>query len=62
MAYTKAKLKRSGDKASPCFRRFWTGKITDKYLPIRALLQILLKLILIRLTGFTGTPYSTRMS
>jgi hypothetical protein len=30
MAYSKAKLKSSGDKASPCFRPFWTGKLSDK--------------------------------
>jgi hypothetical protein len=27
MAYSKAKLKSSGDKASPCFRPFWIGKL-----------------------------------
>jgi hypothetical protein len=34
MAYSKAKLKSSGDKASPCFKPFWTGKLSDKCLPI----------------------------
>jgi hypothetical protein len=33
MAYSKAKLKSSGDKASPCFRPFWIGKLSDKCLP-----------------------------
>jgi hypothetical protein len=32
MAYSKAKLKRSGDKASPCFRPFWIGISNFKYL------------------------------
>jgi hypothetical protein len=35
MAYSKAKLKSSGDRASPCFRPFWIGKLSDKCLPIR---------------------------
>jgi hypothetical protein len=30
MAYSKAKLKSSGDKASPCFRPFWIGKLVAK--------------------------------
>jgi hypothetical protein len=34
MAYSKAKLKSSGDKASPCFRPFWIGKLSDKCSPI----------------------------
>jgi hypothetical protein len=38
MAYSKAKLKSSGDKASPCFRPFWIEKLSDKCLPIRTLL------------------------
>jgi hypothetical protein len=27
MAYSRAKLKSNGDKASPCFRPFWIGKL-----------------------------------
>jgi hypothetical protein len=34
MAYAKVKLKSSGDKASPYFRPFWIGKLSDKTLPI----------------------------
>jgi hypothetical protein len=30
MAYSRAKLKSSGDKASPCFRPFWIGKLSDQ--------------------------------
>jgi hypothetical protein len=32
MANYKAKLKSIGDKASPSFRQFWTGKLSDKCL------------------------------
>jgi hypothetical protein len=32
MAYSKAKLKSNGDRASPCFRPFWIGDVSDKYL------------------------------
>jgi hypothetical protein len=34
MAYSKAKLKSNGDKASPCLRPFWMGNLSDKYLPV----------------------------
>jgi hypothetical protein len=30
MAYSKAKLKSSGDKVSHCFRSFWIGKLSEK--------------------------------
>jgi hypothetical protein len=53
-------LKSSGDKASPCFRSFWIGKLLDKYLPIRTLLYVSFKRILISLTSFVGTPNSIR--
>jgi len=32
MVYFKAKLKNSGDKASPCFRQFWTGNASDIFM------------------------------
>jgi hypothetical protein len=32
MAYSKAKLKSNGDRASPCFRPFLTGNAPDKLL------------------------------
>jgi hypothetical protein len=35
MAYSKAKLKSSGDKASPCFRPFSMLNLLDRFLPIR---------------------------
>jgi len=37
MAYSKAKLKSNGDKASPCFKTFLIGNISDKSLPTRTL-------------------------
>jgi hypothetical protein len=38
MAYSKGKLNSSGDKASPCLRPFWIGKLSDKCLLIQTLL------------------------
>jgi hypothetical protein len=32
MAYSKAKLKSNGDKASPCFKPFLIGNVSDKWL------------------------------
>jgi hypothetical protein len=61
MAYSKAKLKSSDDKASPCFRPFWIGKLSDKCLPIRTLLYVSFKHIFISLTSFMGTPTSVRI-
>jgi hypothetical protein len=40
MAYSKARLESSGDRASPCFRPFWIGKLSDKCLPMQILLQV----------------------
>jgi hypothetical protein len=42
MAYSKAKLKSNGDKASPCFRPFWTGKLSDKCLSIWTFICIII--------------------
>jgi hypothetical protein len=61
MAYSKAKLKSSGDKAYPCFRPFCIGKLSDKYLPIRSLLYVLFKHILISPISFRSTPDSIRL-
>jgi hypothetical protein len=30
-AYSKAKLKSSGSKTSPCFRQFWIGSSSDRF-------------------------------
>jgi hypothetical protein len=61
MAYSKAKLKSGGDRASPYFRSFWIGKLSDKCLPIWTLLYVSFKHILITLTSFMGTPNSMRI-
>jgi hypothetical protein len=61
VAYSKGKLESSGDKASPCFRPFWIGKLSDKWLPIQALIYISFKDILIGLISFMGTPNSMRI-
>jgi hypothetical protein len=56
MAYSEAKFKNNGDKASHCFRSFLIGNVSDKSLPARTLLQVSLKHILVSLTSFLGTP------
>jgi hypothetical protein len=58
MAYSKAKLKSIGDRASPCFRPFWIGKLSDKCMD---LLYVSLKHILIRLASFLGTADAVRL-
>jgi hypothetical protein len=58
---SKAKLKSSGDKASPCFKPFWIGKLSDQYLPIRTLLYVSFKQILMSLANFMGIPNSIKM-
>jgi hypothetical protein len=47
MAYSKAKLKSSGDKASLYFIPVWIGNLSDKCLPIRTLMYVSFKHILI---------------
>jgi hypothetical protein len=61
MAYPKAKLKSSGDEASPGLRKFWIGKLSDKCLSLRALLYVSFKHILISLNSFMGNPNSMRL-
>jgi len=46
MAHSKAHLKTNGDKAS-CFRLFLTENISDRFLPMRTLLYVSFKYILI---------------
>jgi hypothetical protein len=60
MAYSKAKLESSGDKASACFRPFWIGKLSDKCLPVWSLFYGSFNGNLISLTSFMGTPNSMR--
>jgi hypothetical protein len=59
MAYSKAKLKSSGDKASPCFRLFWIGKLSENVYLYG--LHVLFKDILINLSSFVVTPKSMRV-
>jgi hypothetical protein len=54
MAYSKATLKNSGDKASPCFKPFWIVRPSDKCLPVLTLLCISFKRFVISLTHFMG--------
>jgi hypothetical protein len=61
MAYSKVKLKSSGDRASPYFMPFRVRKLSDKCLPIWTLLYVSFKHILIILTNFLGTPNSIRI-
>jgi hypothetical protein len=61
MAYSKAKLKSGGDKASPYFKPFGIGKLSDKCLPIQTLLYVSFKHILMSLTNFMGIPNSVRI-
>jgi hypothetical protein len=61
MAYYRAKLKSSGNKASSCFKPFWIGKLSDKCLPIWTLLYVSFKHILISLTNFMGIQNSIRI-
>jgi hypothetical protein len=61
MAYSKAKLKSSSDKASHCFRPFWIRKLSDKCLPIQTLLYVSFKHILISLSSFMDTQNSMRI-
>ena len=61
MAYSKAKLKSSGDRASPYFKPFLTGNLSDTFLPTRTLLYVSVRLIFINLTSFLGIPNSMRI-
>jgi hypothetical protein len=51
----------SGDKVSHCFSPFWLGKLSDKCLPIRTLLYVSFKYVLIGLANIMGTTYSMRI-
>ena len=61
MAYSKAKLKSSGDRASPCLRPLLIGNLTDTFLPTRTLLYVSVRFIFIHLTSFLGIPNSMRI-
>ena len=61
MAHSKAKLKHNGDKASPGFKPFLTGNVSDKRLPTQTLLEVSFKHIFISLTSFIGIPNSMKI-
>ena len=48
MAYSKAKLKSIGDRASPCFKPFLIGNLSDTFLPTRTLLYVSVRLFMMR--------------
>jgi hypothetical protein len=56
MAYSKVKVKRNGDRASPCFKPFLIGNVSDRCLPTRTLLYVSLRHIFINFTSFMGIP------
>jgi hypothetical protein len=60
MAYSKAKLKSNGDKAS-YFIPFLIGKLSEKCLPVWTLLQVSFRHVFVSLTIFTGIPYTMRI-
>jgi hypothetical protein len=45
MAYSKAELKSIGDRASPCFKPFLIGNLSDTFLPTWTLLYASARLI-----------------
>ena len=47
MTYSKAKLNSNGDRASPCFKPFLIGNLSDNFLPTRTLLYVSVKHIFI---------------
>jgi hypothetical protein len=61
MAYSTAKSKSIDGKASPCFRPFWTGNVSDMCFLLHSLLWVSCKHTLISLTSFMRTQYSMRI-
>jgi hypothetical protein len=61
MAYSKAKLKGSEGKASPCSRPLRTENASHKCLPTWALLYVSHKHILVTITSFVANPKSMRI-
>jgi hypothetical protein len=56
-----SEVEKQWHKESPCFRQFWIGKLSDKYLPVWTLLYVSCKCILISWTNFKGIANSVRM-
>jgi hypothetical protein len=61
MAYSKAKLKSSGERASPCFKLFLIGNLSDTFLPTWTLLYVSDRHVFISLISFLGIPNSMRI-
>jgi len=61
MTYSKEKLKINGDKASPYFKPFFIGNMSDKCLPTRTLLQVSFRRILNSLASFVRLQNSVRI-
>jgi hypothetical protein len=61
MAYSKAKLEGNGDNASPYFKPFLIGNMTDKCMLNWILLQVSFTHIFISLISFIGIPNSMRI-
>jgi len=61
MVYSKASLKSNDNKISPYLRAFCIGNASDISLPMRTLLKVSFKRILISLTRYMGIPNSTRI-
>jgi len=61
MEYSKAHMKRNGDRASSCFQPFLIGNMSDKFFPNRNLLYISVRHILISVTSFIGILNSMRI-
>ena len=55
MAYSKAKLKSIGDRASPCFKPFLIGNLSDTFLPTRTLLYVSVRQDKVRSLGALQT-------
>jgi hypothetical protein len=61
MAYTIAKLKSNGGKASSCFKTFLLENMSVKFLPTCTLLYVSVRHIFFSITGFMGMPVSMRI-
>ena len=61
MAYSKAKLRSNGDRASPCSNPFLIGNMSEKFLPTRNQLNVSVRHNFISLTGFMEIPNSMRI-
>ena len=60
MAYSKARLKSVGGRASPCFKPFLMGNLSDTFMPTRTLLYVSVRLSFIKI-GWTYVVLSFRM-